>query len=130
MEIKYDENYKIFKGKKETGKHRIERKLLIYFLFYTFIMILFNKINCTKAFFLRFFCPLVPSKFLRLVILLECVHIKRFCSSYHLPVTMIKVVFETVLKKILRLRVVLCVLILVVSSDTLTEVQHQPQQQT
>ena len=43
---------------------------------------------------------------------------------------MIKAVFETVLKKILRLRVVLCLLILVVSSDTLTEVQHQPQQQT
>ena len=67
MEIKDDENYKIFKGTKEKGKHRIETKLIIYFLFYTFIMILFNKINCTKAFFLRFFCPFVPSKFLHVL---------------------------------------------------------------
>ena len=51
MEIKYDETYKIFSGTKEKGKRRIERKLIIYLLFYTFIMIPFNSINCTKAFF-------------------------------------------------------------------------------
>ena len=33
MEIKYYENYKIFKATKEKGKRRIERKLIIYLLF-------------------------------------------------------------------------------------------------
>ena len=32
MEIKYDKNYKIFKGAKGKGKRRIERKLLNFLL--------------------------------------------------------------------------------------------------
>ena len=63
MEIEYDEKYKIFKGAKENESVELKENLYFTSFLHTFIMNVFNTINCTKAFFLRFFCPFVPSKF-------------------------------------------------------------------